>query len=109
MNLRVISFLIQHRDTLSRIAAAVQKFDANGSYVEKWSVVDEVARILLPLLEAEQVKASWLVDDEDDGDIVSASFLMGAEAAAAGVDCRALVEVILPILIAILKALATNE
>ena len=106
MNFRLISWLIQHRDVLSKIAAAVQDFDPESSYTAKWDVVDRVARIVIPLID-EQLVASAMYEDEPEP--VEAFFALGAQAAASGIDWKQLVDVIIPILLAILKALGYDE
>lgn len=110
MNLRLIQWLIQHREVMVAVLAAAKKFDRNGTYLAQWDVVDEIARIVIPVFEREgadvQALRSEILDWDDDA---VGAFALGAEVSALGVDWQALIQVVLPILIAILKALAGDE
>jgi len=105
MNLQVIRWLIAHRDLLVKVLEAVKKFDRESSYLSQWSVLDEVARLVLPVLEKEDLTAYSLLNGWWDDDEVHA-FSLGAEVQAMGLDWKQLIEVVLPILLAILKALS---
>ena len=108
MNLKAIRWLLQHRDLLTKVVTAAQKFDPSGTYVSQWEVVDEIARLVIPEFEREGVVATDLMSEYFADDEVQA-FSLGAEVQALGIDWRQLIEVVLPILLAILKALAPNE
>jgi hypothetical protein len=108
MNLTVIRWLIAHRELLVQVVTAAKKFNASGTYLSQWEVVDEVARIVLPALEKEGVRPLDLLGDEW-GEDEYAAFAVGAEVSAMGVDWQQLVNVILPILIAILRSLSSND
>lgn len=105
MNLQVIRWLIAHRDLLVKVLEAVKKFDRESSYLSQWAVLDEVARLVLPVLEKEDLTAYSLLNGWWDDDEVHA-FSLGAEVQAMGLDWKQLIEVVLPLLIAILKALS---
>jgi hypothetical protein len=107
MNIRAIKWLITHRDLLTKVVAAAQKFNRDGTYISQWEVVDEIARLVIPVFEREGVQAYELLE-YDYGDDEYAAFAVGAEVSAMGVDWKHLLDVILPILLAILKALASN-
>jgi hypothetical protein len=108
MNLSVIKWLIAHRELLAKVVAAVQKFNPSGTYLSQWEVVDEVARIVLPALEKEGVRPLDLLGNDWDEDEYAA-FAVGAEVSALGVDWQQLITIILPILIAILRSLSSND
>lgn len=112
MNLKVLQWLVKHRDLLVTVVSVAKGYDRDAPYVEQWDVVDRIARLVLPVIEAEQVKAQdiWGYTDDDlspmslhDGDVVL--LRSGAEVHAMGVDWKLLVEVVLPIVIAILEAI----
>lgn len=108
VNLKAIRWLLQHRDLLTKVVVAAQKFNPSGTYVSQWEVVDEIARLVIPEFEREGVEVNELLGDYFGEDEIEA-FSMGAEVQALGIDWRQLIEVILPILLAILRALAPNE
>jgi len=71
-------------------------------------VVDEVARLVIPVLEKEGVRPLDLLSSDWDEDEYAA-FAVGAEVAALGFDWQQLLNLVLPILIAILRSLSSNE
>lgn len=110
MNLKVLRWLLQHRDVLLKVVEVAKKFNRDGLYIDQWSVVDEIARLVIPVFEKEGVDVSAMMDfDYDDayeGEV--AAFALGAEVHALGVDWKQLIDVILPLLIAVLKALSSE-
>jgi hypothetical protein len=109
MNIKVISWLLKHRELLLAVIAAAKKFNRDATYISQWEVVDEIARLVIPVFEREGVDAgALLASDTWESDEVSA-FALGAEVQAMGVDWQSLIQVILPILIAILRALSPDE
>lgn len=110
MNLKVLRWLLEHRDVLTKVVEAAKKFNRDGLYIDQWSVIDEIARLVIPVFEKEGVDAASILgyDWVEDGEAEVAAFALGAEVHAMGVDWKQLVDVILPILIAILKALASE-
>lgn len=108
MNLAAIKWLIAHRELLLKVVEAAKKFNRNGTYLSQWGVVDEIARLVIPVIEKEGVRPFDLLSDEW-GDDEYAAFAVGAEVSALGVDWQQLLNVILPILIAILRSLASDD
>lgn len=108
MNLQIIRWLIAHRDVLVKVLEAVKKFDRDSDYLSQWSILDEVARLIIPVLEKEGITAYSLLNGWYDDDEVHA-FSLGAEVQTMGIDWKQLIDVVLPLLIAILKALASDE
>lgn len=106
MNLEIIRWLVRHREVLTKAIEAVRQWDPESSLIAKWSVVDEVARLIIPALDEDTVHA--LLDPWQDSDDVAA-FSLGAEVHAMGLDWRTIVDVLLPVIIAVLKALAEKE
>ncbi len=110
MNLKLIHWLLKHRDVLIQVISLAKKFDRDGSYISQWEVVDEIARVVIPVFEKEGTDVHGLTSQEYDWDADTVgAFALGAEVSALGVDWQALVQVVIPILIAILKALAGDE
>ena len=102
MNLKVLRWLLQHRDVLVKVLEVAKRFNRDGLYIDQWQVIDEIARLVIPVFEKEGTDVSALMDYEYD------AFSLGAEVQAMGVDWKQLVDVILPILIAILRALSSE-
>ena len=104
MNLKVIKWLLQHRDVLIKVMDAAKHFKQGGLYIDQWAVVDNIARLVIPIFEKEGTDIEGMLVHEFDAEV--GAFAMGAEVQAMGIDWQQLVSVILPILIAILKALS---
>ena len=112
MNLKILQWLIQHRELLLQVVSVGKRFSQNMTLLEKWVLVDEIARLVLPviqtndevmeLLSADYSAAYW----DDDNEV---SFAMGADVAALGVDWKLIVEVLLPVVLSILEALACRK
>lgn len=111
MNLKVLSWLLKHRDLLLSVVEAAKGWDRDAPYIEQWSIVDRIARLVLPVIEKEAVTAKqlWGYTDDDlnplslhDGDVQLLQ--AGAEVQAMGIDWKLFVEVVLPIVISILEA-----
>ena len=106
MNLQILRWLLAHRDLLIKVLEAAKKYSRSLPLVEQWAIVDEIARIVIPVLEKESVDVEamlWGQDDEVE------AFSMGAEVQAMGVDWRTIIDILLPILIKILQSLATDD
>jgi hypothetical protein len=108
MNIKVISWLLKHRELLLAVVAVAKKFNRDGTYISQWEVVDEIARLVIPVFEKEGVDAAGMLAYDWEEDEVSA-FALGAEVQAMGVDWQAVIQIVLPLLIAILKALSSDE
>ena len=105
MNLAVIKWLLAHREVLTQILAVVQGWKKDLPLMEHWEIVDKVARIVIPVLTKPDVQAML---DSPYEDTVGA-FVLGSEAHALGVDWATLIQVIIPILQAILQAFSQGD
>ena len=114
MNIKVLTWLVRHRDLLLAVVKEAQSFKPDAPYIEQWNVVDKIARLVIPVLQSENVdpKMFWGYGNTDvdgtlhalhDGDVQLLA--AGAEVQALGVDWKQLADVVLPIVIAILEAL----
>lgn len=106
MNIKVIQWLLAHRDVLLKVVEVAKEFSRHKPYMQQWDVIDKVARLLIPVFTAEDVQPSALLSDEL-ADVATLS-AQSAEVQAMGIDWKQLVEVILPVIIAILQALAAK-
>ena len=110
MNLKVLQWLISHRELLMQVVAVVKQYSQDATLLEKWVLVDEVARLVIPVIQDNDEVLGLLTRDymdfEDDSAV---SFAMGADVAALGVDWRLIIELVLPVVISILEALACKK
>jgi hypothetical protein len=111
MNLKALQFLLRHREVLLAVVAVAKKFPDAPSYLDKWTVVDEIARLVIPVLEKELDSPKLLSLDDSDEFLFTPStydakvLAVGAEFGALGIDWKLLIEVVIPIVISILEAL----
>lgn len=106
VNIKVLQWLLQHRDVLLKVVEVARDFDRTASYLSQWEVIDKVARLVLPILQAEANAPQLLAIDYDTyTDEVAVAYQTGAEVSALGVDWKLLIEVIVPIIISILQGL----
>lgn len=106
MNLAVLRWLLAHRAVLTQVVEVAKKWDASSDLLAKWKLVDEIARLLLPVFQQEDVS----VMSFDGGDMYGSyemeeAFELGVQAQAMGIDWKQLIDVIIPIVIALLEAL----
>lgn len=108
MNLQILKWLLKHKTVLLQVVELAKTFDKDGPYLEQWDVVDKIARLVIPALEAEAVQPKLLALDWD-GEYDYSALALGAEVSALGIDYRLLLEVVVPIIIAILEALVGRK
>ena len=115
LNVKVIKFLIAHQAALLALVEIAKKWRKDLPYAEQWALVDQVAKILIPVLESQAVSPKALMKhrftdaDYEEHNYEALAFSSGAEFAALGVDWKLFIDVILPIVISILKALAAGQ
>jgi hypothetical protein len=105
MNLQIIKWLIANKDVLLQVVEAVKPWRKDLSPIQHWEIVDQVARVIIPALTQDDIEALTTEDWEDNIE----AFALGVEYSALGIEWVTLIQVIIPILQAILRALATNE
>lgn len=102
MNLTLVRWLIAHRDVLMECISIVQDFDMDSSLMKRWEIVDRLARVIIPAVEGEDIDAlafhPYIAEEYS-------AMACGAELAALGVDWQALISTLIPILVAILRAI----
>ena len=113
MNLKVLQWLIRHRDLLLQIVDVAKDFSREKPYIEQWDVVDRIARLVIPVLTQEDMAPLALTDGymgyEEFDEYEMSAFSAGAEVQAMGIDWKQLIQVILPIVVAILEALSAKK
>ena len=106
VNIKVLQWLLKHRDVLLKVVEAAKDFDRTTSYLSQWEVIDRIARLVVPIFQAEANAPQLLTVDYDNYvDEVAVAYQTGAEVSAMGVDWKLLIEVVIPILISILQTL----
>lgn len=105
MNLKVIQWLLRYKNELIEVVNIAKKFRPDMPLAEKWTLIDAIAKVVIPIVENE-TKALALLEDTETA--VSALALEG-DLQALSVDWQLIVDVLLPILINILQALATKK
>jgi len=89
---------------LVKCVEVASKFEADSSLIEKWDLVDEIARVVIPLLEEEDaVEMLWESGDEYE------AMSQGVELQALGVDWQMIVNTLVPIIVAILRSLTASQ
>lgn len=120
MNLKVLKWLLAHRDALVQIVEIAKGYDKALPFLKQWEIVDRIARIVIPILEAEAVTPKVLSrddiytsvwpDDANSDEPREVQILQaGSDVLALGIDWKIIVETVLPIVIAILKALLKDD
>ena len=115
LNVKVVKFLLANQTALLALVEIAKKWKKELPYAYQWALVDQVAKILIPILEAQAVSPKALMRsrftdaDYEEQDYEAMAFTAGAEFAALGVDWKLLIDVILPIVLSILKALAAGK
>ncbi len=104
MNMQIVKWLIAHRDVLLQVIEAVKGWRKELPLIEHWNIVDKVARIVIPALSKEDIEALTTYSYAEEEPVEA--FALGAEVSALGIDWVTLLQVIVPILQAILRALA---
>lgn len=93
--IKIARWLMSHRDAAVKIYEVAKDWSADMSLVQKWAVVDAVARIVIPILVEEGLL--WASSDdlyEDDVEIMA----LGGEVATLGIPWSAITTVIFPVM-----------
>jgi hypothetical protein len=108
--IQVLQWLLRNRDVLTKAIEIAKQFSRHKPYMEQWAVVDQLARLLIPAIFANDTNVAAFAMEEDGpvwGDDYDAKLLsLGAEVGALGLDWKTVIELLLPVLMAILDALA---
>lgn len=105
MNIKLVQWLLKNQAVLLKIVEVAKGWKNDATYEERWGIVDSIARLVIPLIKAQQVSPLSLLAEDDD----AAYSAMSADYAALGIDWKFLSEVLIPLLIAILKTLGGQE
>jgi len=103
MNLKILRWLLAHKDILLQVVEVVKPWRKDLPLIAHWEIVDKVARLVIPVLTDEEIVS--LLSADDSGDVQS----LGIEVQAMGIDWMTLVKLIIPLLEAILRAMADKD
>lgn len=121
MNLKVLQWLLAHKDALLRIVEIAKGYNKTLPFVKQWEIVDQIARIVIPILEEEAITPKALAHDDiynavfpeeftDSGDPREVQILQaGVEVQALAIDWQVIVDTVIPLVIAILQALLREK
>lgn len=103
MNLAVLQWLLKNQTTLRKIAEIAKGWSKDLSYEDRWAIVDSIARLVIPLVRESEASPKALCQVLTVSHTAEAE--VGGEYAALGIDWKLVVDVILPLVIAILQSL----
>jgi len=117
MNIKVVKFLLANQAALLKIIDIAKGWRKDLSFADQWALVDSIAILLIPILDAQALKPKALYkidytiqeDGDDDSTYETRLLAVGAEMAALGIDWKLLLDVIVPIVLSILKALSAGK
>jgi len=115
MNIKVVKFLLANQTALLALVEIAKKWKKNLPYAEQWELVNQAAKVIIPVLEAQAVspkaltKSRFTDEDYEEQDFEALAFTAGVEFAALGVDWKTFIDVIIPLVIYVLKLLATGK
>lgn len=105
MNLKVLQWLLKYKRELLEIVSIAKTFRPDLPLGDKWKLIDEIAKIVIPIIETETKALALLSAEEPE---LSALAIEG-DINALAIDWQLVVDVILPIVISILQALAAKK
>ena len=91
---RIARWLLSHKEAALKIYEAAKGWTPEMSLVEKWAIVDAVARIVIPILVEEGML--WASSDiyDDDTEVMA----LGGEVATLGIPWAAITTIIFPLM-----------
>lgn len=113
MKIKLIQWLLANQEALLKIVAVAKGWKKDGSYAEKWAVINAVAGLLIPLLEAASIAPKALAAefalDADDEPLPRAMSSAEVQAQALSIDWQFLCEVVIPLVIKVLQLLQSQS
>jgi hypothetical protein len=119
MNLKVLKWLLAHQSQLLQIVDIAKGYSKDLPYIQQWEIADKIARIVIPILEAEATQPKVLSYDDiydyftDDTTVTPSREVQilqcGSEVQALAIDWKLVAETIVPLVVAILRALLREE
>ena len=115
LNVKVIKFLLANQAALLALVEIAKKWQRNLPYSDQWELVNQAAKVIIPVLESQAVspkaltKSRFTDEDYEEQDFEALAFTAGVEFAALSVDWKTFIDVIIPLVIYILKLLAAGK
>lgn len=91
---RIAKWLLSHKDEALKIYEIAKNWSSDMPLVEKWAILDAVARVIIPILTAEGLIWSQDYEYEDEVEVMA----LGGEVAALGIPWVAVSTILFPIL-----------
>ena len=109
--IQILQWLLKNREVLLKAVEVAKQFSRHKPYMEQWSVVDQLARLLIPAIFANDTSVAAFTVDVEEVDYYHRDYdakllSLGAEIGALGLDWKTIIEILLPVVMAILDALA---
>ena len=104
MNLKILRWLVANQTALTAMVELAKQYKNTNTLAANWEIVQKLAAIVIPLLEANG-PSMLLADDDVEVTLEDASVVMASIA----IDWELVFRVLLPLLVAILDALAPKE
>jgi len=115
LNVKVVKFLLSNQAALLALVEIAKKWRKDSPYADQWELVNQAAKVIIPVLEAPAVSPKALTksrfhdEDYEEQDYEALAFTAGVEFAGLGVDWKTFIDVIIPLVIYVLKLLATGK
>jgi hypothetical protein len=115
LNIKVVKFLLANQTALLALVEIAKKWRKDLPYADQWELVNQAAKVIIPVLEAQAVspkaltKSRFTDEDYEEQDFEALAFTAGVEFSALGVDWKTFIDVIIPLVIYVLKLLATGK
>ena len=100
MNVKVLQWLLKNQAVLRKVADIAGTWKSGLTYAEKWAIVDSIAKLLIPVLQADAAAAQSLLADNGDVRFLSA---MQDEVSALGIDWAFFKDTVIPLVILVLQ------
>ena len=93
--IRIARWLLAHRDAALKIYEVAKDWSNDASLVDRWAIVDAVARIVIPIMAEEGLLWASANDlYEDDTQVMA----LGGEVATLGIPWTAITTIIFPVM-----------
>jgi len=115
LNVKVVKFLLANQAALLALVEIAKKWSKSLPYEDQWELVNQAAKVIIPVLKANElspkalIKSRFTDEDYEEQDFEALAFTAGVEFAALSVDWKTFIDVIIPLVIYVLKLLATGK
>lgn len=92
--LSIAKWLLSHREEAMKIFEVAQGWSNDLPLVDRWAIVDAVARIVIPILSDDSFSWASSLGDEDELEVMA----LGGQVAALGIPWDAVTTILFPVL-----------